>query len=130
MPTCIAIHVQTQLCTCAHAHTSCTLAHAPAGLLTQPCLQRPSFRRAGPADPPLQGLAYATLAAGELEALLCGARGVVMLQLAVGWDAGAPQPISNPLVLAGLRRALGNKGVSVFMSPAPGEAALRRALHR
>lgn len=75
----------------------------------------------GPNDPPVKGLQYQTLCAGEIEALLAGQRGVVMVQLWVGWDAAAPQPVYNCLVLEGLRRALARRDVSIFISKAAGE---------
>lgn len=73
-------------------------------------------------DPPLKGLQYQTLCAGEIECLLNRSRGVVMVQLSVGWDATAPQPVSNLLVLHSLERALGNKHIRINMSSAPGKA--------
>jgi hypothetical protein len=76
----------------------------------------------GPADPPLQGLQYQTLAAGEVECLLAKARGLVMVQLVVGWDAAATQPVYNPLLLHSLQRALQDPNISIFMSKAAGEA--------
>eukprot|EP00882_Tetradesmus_deserticola_P020241 GHRQ01021827.1.p2 GENE.GHRQ01021827.1~~GHRQ01021827.1.p2 ORF type:complete len:115 (-),score=37.63 GHRQ01021827.1:747-1091(-) len=75
---------------------------------------------AGPLDPPLQGLQYATLAAGEVECLLSRARGLAMVQLVVGWDAAAPQPVYNPLLLHSLQRALQDENVSIFISKAAG----------
>eukprot|EP00775_Hariotina_reticulata_P012434 gene12434-12571_t len=68
------------------------------------------------------------LCAGEIEALLCGARGVAMVQLVVGWDSSAPQPVANPLVLHSLKRALANRNISIFMSPAPGGLGLTAIL--
>lgn len=82
----------------------------------------------GPDDPPIKGLQYQTLCAGEIEALLAGQRGVVMVQLWVGWDASAPQPVHNCLVLHGLRRALSRKDVSIFLSSAPGGLGLTAIL--
>ncbi|KAL6754050.1 hypothetical protein V8C86DRAFT_2712690 [Haematococcus lacustris] len=95
----------------------------------------------GPGDPPLTGLAYQEQCAGELLALMHGARGLVMVQLAAGWDPGLPQPVHNPFVITLLERAARQAGaapppdsrprppnkaasvvrsLSVFMSPAPG----------
>jgi hypothetical protein len=45
-----------------------------------------------------------------------------MVQLWVGWDVSATQPVYNCLALHGLRRALARKDVSIFMSSAPGNA--------
>ncbi|WIA16717.1 hypothetical protein OEZ85_013371 [Tetradesmus obliquus] len=82
----------------------------------------------GPSDPPLQGLQYQTLAAGEVESLLSRARGLVMVQLVVGWDAGVPQPVYNPLLLHSLGRALRDADVSIFMSKAAGGLGLTAIL--
>lgn len=92
--------------------------HAPP-LTTTPTA--PPLHTSGPNDPPLQGLTYQTLCAGEIEALLCRARGVVMVQLWAGWGppAGA-QPVHNCLVLHSLGRALQSQELSIFMSSAPG----------
>jgi hypothetical protein len=96
---------------------------------SHPCLPLlPFFNHPGPSDPPVKGLQYQTLCAGEIEALLAGQRGVVMVQLWVGWDAAAPQPVHNCLVLHGLRRALARQDVSIFMSSAPGDMFCLRCL--
>lgn len=81
-----------------------------------------------PGAPPLAGAEYQTLCAGELEALLQGARGVAMVQLHVGWDAAAPQPLHNPLALAQLRRALADPEIVGFASAAPGGLGLTLVL--
>jgi hypothetical protein len=47
-----------------------------------------------------------------------------MVQLVVGWDAGAPQPVYNPLLLHSLQRALQDASISIFMSKAAGEDGL------
>jgi hypothetical protein len=44
-----------------------------------------------------------------------------MVQLVVGWDAAAPQPVHNPLLLHSLQRALQDPNISIFMSKAAGE---------
>jgi hypothetical protein len=56
-----------------------------------------------------------------VESLLSRARGLVMVQLVVGWDAAAPQPVHNPLLLHSLGRALQDPNISIFMSKAAGE---------
>jgi hypothetical protein len=61
-----------------------------------------------------------------VESLLSRARGLVMVQLAVGWDAAAPQPVHNPLLLHSLQRALQDPNISIFMSKAAGEVSCSR----
>ena len=76
------------------APTEPSLVHLaePAMLISDPLLPilahspPPSRPTPGPSDPPVKGLQYQTLCAGEIEALLAGQRGVVMVQLWVGWD--------------------------------------------
>lgn len=126
-------HFQTSACWT--PNSSCSYTQVPLMPTTIPALSSVPFLTpffltpfyltpTGPNDPPLQRLQYQTLSAGEIEALLAGQRGVVMLQLWVGWDTTAGQPLYNCLVLHGLRRALGRKDISIFMSNAPGEAWL------
>ena len=43
-----------------------------------------------------------------------------MVQLHVGWDDKAPQPVTNPLVLECLGAVMGRKDVSIFLSKVPG----------
>jgi hypothetical protein len=58
-----------------------------------PC---PGTPNAAPGAPPLAGLASKTLCAGEIAALLLGARGVAMVQLHIGWaGARARNPPAN-----------------------------------
>jgi hypothetical protein len=52
-----------------------------------------------------------------------------MVQLVVGWGSSTPQPIANPLVMHSLKRALANRNISIFMSPAPGGINRRTAGH-
>ncbi|KAI8468784.1 MAG: hypothetical protein J3K34DRAFT_426216 [Monoraphidium minutum] len=80
--------------------------------------------RAAPDAPLPSGLEYETLAAGELMALMQGARGVAMVQLHLSWDKGAPQPVHNPLALGALRRALADPDITGLASPAPGGLGL------
>lgn len=100
--------------------------HLPAALrpelsLSQPLVVLATTTRSTPSDLPLKGLQYQTLCAREMDSLLAGQRGVVMVQLWVGWDAAAPQPVHNCLVVHGLQRALARKDVSIFMSSAAGK---------
>jgi len=81
----------------------------------------------GPGDAPLAGYDSATLCAGELLALLGGARGVAMVQLAVNWGP-LPLPAYNPFVLELLARAAGNPEVMAHMSTAAGGLGLSAIL--
>jgi hypothetical protein len=51
-----------------------------------------------------------------------------MVQLVVGWDAAAPQPVHNPLLLHSLQRALHDPNISIFMSKAAGERVLHKCV--
>jgi hypothetical protein len=82
----------------------------------------------GPHSPPPRGLAYQLLCAGEVESLLTRARGLVMVQLTVGWQQGLAPPVTNPLAAAALSRALSDPNVCVAMSPAPGGLGLTAIL--
>jgi hypothetical protein len=44
-----------------------------------------------------------------------------MVQLHVGWDDKAPQPVTNPLVLACLELVLTRRDLSIFLSKVAGE---------
>lgn len=68
---------------------------------------------------PLSELDTLLLNAGELLALLSGARGVSMVQLWVGWDDSLPQPAFRPFVLRLLREAADDPRIAVHMSPLP-----------
>lgn len=81
-------------------------------------------RCAGPNDPPLTELQTALLNAGELLSLLQGKRGVALVQLHVGWDAKAGQPVLRPLTLTVLEQALAAPGVRVQLVPTPGNPKL------
>ncbi|KAK9830163.1 hypothetical protein WJX72_010083 [[Myrmecia] bisecta] len=78
----------------------------------------------GPNDPPLTDLQQVLQQAnaGELQSLLCGKRGVVMVQLYVGWDAAdsatavARQPLFRPLVGRLLQEALAHPGLKMIIS--------------
>ncbi|KAF5838961.1 hypothetical protein DUNSADRAFT_1906 [Dunaliella salina] len=82
----------------------------------------------GPSDPAPTGLAYQLLNAGELCALCAGHRGMVMVQLHVGWGgpggAEPPQPIFNPYVATLAIQTAARKDTAVIMSPAPGGLGL------
>eukprot|EP00195_Chlamydomonas_chlamydogama_P007386 CAMPEP_0202904644 /NCGR_PEP_ID=MMETSP1392-20130828/30463_1 /ASSEMBLY_ACC=CAM_ASM_000868 /TAXON_ID=225041 /ORGANISM="Chlamydomonas chlamydogama, Strain SAG 11-48b" /LENGTH=321 /DNA_ID=CAMNT_0049592387 /DNA_START=167 /DNA_END=1135 /DNA_ORIENTATION=+ len=82
----------------------------------------------GPSDSPPSGVQYQMQSAGELLALLTGQRGVAMVQLHVGWDSGAPQPVHNPLVIPLLRQAVTNPDLCVAMSSAQGGLGLTAML--
>jgi hypothetical protein len=82
----------------------------------------------GPGDAPLAGYDSATLCAGELLALLAGARGVAMVQLAVSWGSSSPLPAHNPFVLELLARAAANPEIVAHMSRAPGGLGLSAIL--
>lgn len=74
---------------------------------------------AGPGDPPLQGVDYQTLCAGEMLSILQGQRGVVMVQLYVGWDLQTTQPAFNPFVVHLLRQAAQDPNIVITLSKAP-----------
>ncbi|KXZ53770.1 hypothetical protein GPECTOR_6g688 [Gonium pectorale] len=76
----------------------------------------------GPSDPQPSDEDRALYTAGELACLLEGQRGVVLLQLHVGWDdhdAIPPYGPYKPLVLRLLREALARPDVVSFASLAP-----------
>jgi len=82
----------------------------------------------GPSDPAPTGLAYQLLNAGELLALCAGHRGMVMVQLYVGWGgkggAPPPQPVFNPYVATLAIQIAARKDTAVTMSQAPGGLGL------
>ncbi|GLC60405.1 hypothetical protein PLESTB_001608700 [Pleodorina starrii] len=76
----------------------------------------------GPSDPPASDDARALFTAGELACLLEGRRGVVLLQLHVGWDAHdrvPPYGPYKPLSLRLLREALERPDIVSYCSSAP-----------
>lgn len=66
----------------------------------------------------------ATNNAGELLALLLGARGVVMTQLWAGWeDDDAQQPVDAPFALRALRECASDSKIIAVPAPVPGLTA-------
>lgn len=77
----------------------------------------------GPNDAPSTALQTALLSAGEVLTFLNGSRGVVLVQLDVGFDPQTRLPILRPFLLQTLQRALTAKGVVVYPSAVPGTSA-------
>lgn len=84
---------------------------------------RPPPPPPGPSDPPLTAEQTLLHTAAELLCLLEGLRGVVLVQLHVGWDADTPAyGMYRPLVLTLLRQAAARKDVAVVASALPAAA--------
>ncbi len=75
---------------------------------------------AAPGNVPPSGAAYQQQSAGELLALLAGARGLVMVQLYVGWDDSLPQLCFHPFVVTLLARVAARKDLTITMSAVAG----------
>jgi hypothetical protein len=89
-------------------------------------LADPSYWRdgAGPNFVETDPARQATNNAGELLALLLGARGVVMTQLWAGWeDDDAQQPVDAPFALRALRECASDSKIIAVPAPVPGLTA-------
>jgi hypothetical protein len=86
----------------------------------------PSYWRdgAGPNFVETDPARQATNNAGELLALLLGARGVVMTQLWAGWeDDDTQQPVDAPFALRALRECASDLNILAIPAPVPGLTA-------
>jgi len=77
-----------------------------------------------PGQAPFVGLEYQLQSAGELLALLSGARGLVMVQLHCGWDKELAQPVFNPFVTTLMARAAASPDLAITMSSIKGGMGL------